>query len=490
MKYIPVCILGLLTGAFAALAQEPPPPSNQHAAVRYTLLDGSCFVDDCLICGRPTILQPMRGTFDLVLIQATAPYYKYAVQNVQFTTAPGWAGEVNLTGNGEYVRFEEFARIQNMNLALEVKDANTNRPAFFTNETVATQAPFPVIQVSLRQTNGTLLQTFSLNLVAAPLREVWFSTRKALTSTNRPGPARLISPGDLISNQGRIVKRNIDLVGQLGIMPGVPDLGLDAVQVTHGGEILFSLPADVWSETLGQIHHGDLLSNRGKIVKRNQDLLAAFGGPAVQPDAGLDAVQVMPDGEILFSIQSNVVVNPGLTLRRGDILSDRGKVFRTNQELLANFHPAVTNLDYGLAALQVLPGGEIWFSVEEDFTDNVLGTVRAGDVLSSLGHRVFSNAELVTAFAPAEPAPDYGLDALFVITDTSPPAAPPRIVSIRRVGSSTSLAWEGEGAVFQLEQAPSLTGSWSPCSPIIPDLTFDAGDPVAGNAGFYRLRQW
>jgi hypothetical protein len=491
MKYFPVCFLGLLAGAFTASAQEPPPQSNQHAAVSYTLLDGSYFVDDCLICDRPTILQPLRGTFDLVLIQDTAPYYKYAVRDVQFTTVPGWMGEESLTGDGTYVRFEEFARIQDMNLALQVKDASTNRPAFFTNETVVALAPFPLIQVSLRQTNGTLLQTFSLNLIAAPLREIWFSTRKALTSTNRPGPALLICPGDLLSNRGRVVKRNINLVERLGIMPSVPDLGLDAVQVTRGGEILFSMPADVWSETLGQIHHGDLLSNRGVIVKRNQDLLAAFGPPKVYPDAGLDAVQVMPDGEILFSIQSNVVVNPGLTLGRGDILSDRGKVFQTNQELLANFHPAVTNHDYGLDALQILPSGEIWFSVEEDFTDTVLGMIRAGELLSSLGHRVFSNVELVAAFAPADPSLDYGLDALFVITDTRPPAPPPRILKFQRLAGSLSIEWEGEGDVFQLEHAASSFGPWFPCSPIIPGLTFEpASDLTAGAAGFYRLRQW
>ena len=54
---------------------------------------------------------------------------------MDFTTSPGWAGEVRLTGGGTYVRFEEFARLQDMDLALQVKDAFTNRPAFFTNDT-------------------------------------------------------------------------------------------------------------------------------------------------------------------------------------------------------------------------------------------------------------------------------------------------------------------------------------------------------------------
>jgi hypothetical protein len=491
MKHFSRWLWGLLAWAVSALAQAQPQPANPLPVVTYTLLDGSCFVDDCLICGRPTILQPLRGTFDLVLIQNTPPYLKYAVRNVDFTASPGWAGEAHLTGGGTYVRFEEFALEQDMDLALQVNHGFTNRPAFFTNDTVVVSKPFPLIQINLTQTNGTWLQTFSLNLFAAPLREVWFSTCKTLTSTNRSSPTNAISPGDLLSNRGRVVKRNHELTARLGIMPMVPDLGLDAVQVTRRGEILFSIPSDVWSETLGPIGHGDLLSNRGGILKRNQELLAAFGVPAAQPDAGLDAVQVMPDGEILFSIPSNVVVSPGLTLAHGDILSDRGRVFRTNRELLVNFHPAVVNRDFGLDAMQILPGGEIWFSVAEGFIDNGLGTVQPGDLLSSYGHRVFSNGQLVAAFAPADPSQDYGLDALFVVTDTTPPALPPRIVKLGRSAGSNSIDWDGDGDVFQLERAPSISGPWSPCSPILPDLTFeDACDLTPGASGFYRLRQW
>jgi len=288
-----------------------------------------------------------------------------------------------------------------------------------------------------------------------------------------------------------VVKRNIDLVGRLGVMPIVPDLGLDAVQVTRRGEILFSIPSNVWSESQGLIQHGDLLSNRGVIVRSNQNLLAAFGLPPPQPDAGLDAIQVMTDGEILFSIRSNVVAKSDLTLARGDILSDRGRVFRSNRDLLANFHPAITNRDFGLDALHILPSGEIWFSVEEGFADNQIGEVQAGDLLSSLGHRVFSNRQLVAAFAPADPAQDYGLDALFVVTDMRSPALAPRIVNVRRAGGAIHVDWDGDGDVFQLEHTSSLSGPWLPCSPILPDLFFDdANDLTTGAAGFYRLRQW
>lgn len=485
MRRIISAFMCFLAGVGSIIGQD----TLTRKRVSYTLLEGSYFVDDCLICGRPTIQQPLRGTFDLVLVQYTPPYIGYAIQNLDFTTEGPWLKR-HITGQGTYVRFEEFARLQDMTLAVKVTDEYTNRMAYFTNQTRVATNPFPLIRANLMETNGTLLQTFSLQLFAAPVREVWFSTLRSFTSTNRNTPTNKISGGDLLSTRGRVVKRNIDLGGRLGGMPGVPDLGLDALDVTARGEILFSIPVDVFSETLGPIQHGDLLSNRGAIVRRNQDLLAAFK-PASSADAGLDAVQVMPDGEILFSIQTNVVVNSTLTLGRGDILSDRGRVFMTQQQLLANFQPTVTNHDFGLDALHILPSGEIWFSVEEPFTDQRLGAIQAGDLLSNEGYIVFRNSSLLAAFAPSDPTQDYGLDALFVVTDTQLPKPSPRIVKQTISGNSIHLEWDGEGNVFQVEHTATLGEPWLPCTEILPDLSSDIGiDPTANSAQFYRLRQW
>jgi hypothetical protein len=473
----------LFAGLLPVLAQS----TTQPKVVRYTLLDGSDFIDNCFVCGRPTIFQPLRGTFDLVLLQDTPPLTRYEVRNVDFVASQGYWNETRVTGSGTYQRFEEFARLQDMKLATQVKNSFTNRFAFFTNETPVATEPWPRIRVSLTETNGTLFQTFSMDLLAAPVREVWFSITRSLTNSSG-----VISPGDLLSNRGRVVKRNIDLVGRLGVMPSVPDLGLDAVDVIRGGEILFSIPGDVFSETLGMIHQGDLLSNRGRIVKRNQALLAAFGVAPGSADAGLDAVQLMPGGEILFSTRSNVVVSASLTLSNGDILSDQGRVFQTQKQLLALFHPAVTNQDFGLDAMRVFPDGEIWFSIAQGFTDNHLGPILPGDVLSNRGYRAFRNSDLVAAFQSADPSLDYGLDALFVVADAVSPQPSPRLVGITRVGPGNlmRLNWEGDGSVFELERASSPNGPWEACSPLLPDLSFDDACGVTNSQFFYRLRQW
>src|SRR5262245_66624146 len=110
MNRITICLLVLLVSGQVLCASGPV--SN---VVAYTLVDGSYFVDDCLVCGRPTIEQPLRGTFDLVLLQDTPPYTRYAIENVHFIAGPrGSSFERSLAGSGVYVRFEEFGLLQDI----------------------------------------------------------------------------------------------------------------------------------------------------------------------------------------------------------------------------------------------------------------------------------------------------------------------------------------------------------------------------------------
>src|SRR5947207_6499105 len=220
-----------------------------------------------------------------------------------------------------------------MTLELHIYDGFTNKVCYFTNSTSGLDRRWPMMDITVAQTNGTPAHTFTLRLAAAPVREIWFSTAVFFTATAGPEASNIIEGGDLISTAGRIVKHNSDLFTSVGAFPPVPDLGLDAVDILPGGEVAFSLGSDITSNTLGLLQHGDLLSTRGRILRRNQDLLAPFGPQPPAPDVGLDAVHVGDTGEILFSIPTNVFSEwLSVTLHRGDLLSTRGMVVRSNQQ--------------------------------------------------------------------------------------------------------------------------------------------------------------
>lgn len=477
-----------LAGSRTVLAQAGA--TNRSWA--FLLLDGSYLIDDCPICGRPTIQEPMLGAFKLRLLEQNPLFSRYAVEDIEFKA--GSARQYIVKGSGTFQFGGELAVMQEIFLQVEIDDGTTNKLCFFTNSTRVVERPWPMMDIRLAQTNGTLIQVFQLRLAAAPLREIWFSTVNGFTSANGPPPTNHISPGDLVSSSGRVVKRNHELTARLGIMPSVPDIGLDAVDILPGGEIGLSVEQEIFSETLGQLQHGDVLSDRGRILHRHQDLLAPFTPQPSVPDVGLGAVQKLDNGEILFSIETNVFSERlGVTLRHGDLLSSAGQVVRSNQQLLTRFQPSDAGKDYGIDALFVWPHGEIWFSTEEGFQDPTLGPILPGDLLSDLGYVVFHNLDLLDAFAPFEDSADFGLDALFIITDAMPPVPAPRFVGVQAQASTRTvgLAWQGQGRVFQVERADFVSGPFLPINPILPDLYFDdPGTLTNRSQAYYRFRQW
>jgi len=472
-------------------AQIPLPQET----VTYTLLPGSVLMDDCPICGRPTIQTPLRGAFTLRFLEENPLFRTYAVEDLDLIAESGSLA-YKVQGGGTYQIGGEVAIQQDLRLDVRIDDGFTNRTVYFTNTTAFVERLWPMFQAHVRQTNDTPLQVFDLVLSAAPLHEIWFSTAHNLTSGNRPPPEEAISQGDALSHTGRVVRRQAHLTQALGIMPITPDLGLDAMDVQPGGEILFSLREDVFSESLGPLQHGDLLSDQGRVIARNQDLTAAFSPMPPVPDIGLDAVHVMEDGEIWFSTGSDLFSETlGGWIRRGDLLSNRGVVIRSQAQLLQRFHPAAkpagnSDADHGLDALYAWLGGEIWFSLEEGFQDDELGPIQPGDLLSDQGYVVWRNLDLVNPFAPLEDLADFGLDALFIVGDLLPAAPPPQftLITIHPKQDILSLEWSGRGRAFQVQRSESVTGPFEPASPIMPDFRFEE-DTTSPNA-FYRLRQW
>src|ERR1044071_1470891 len=489
----------LLTVIVAILCGRACPPASAQADApgrtwTFRLLEGSYLVDEVLICGRPTIPQPMRGSFTLVLTGNIPPYTSYELRDISFSAGDPASGAYAVAGTGTWQVGGELVTRQEMTLDVDLTDSgNATSAKVFTNDVKTVDRAWPIVAVHLVQTDQNLLHFYSLSVLAAPVRDIWFSTGAGLTASKWQAPTNRIEAGDLGFASGRGGRSNADLVKRLGMMPPAGELAVDAVDIAPGGEVLFSLNADVFSETLGQLHHGDLLTEGGEVYRRNGELMAAFAPADTNADYGLDAVQVMSGGEIYFSITTNVVSPQIGMLFRGDVLSDQGRLVKSHQQLLSLFHPAVVDHDYGLDALYVWPGGEIWFSTEEGFNDSQLGPILAGDILSDQGFVVFHNLELVSAFAPVEDLADFGLDALYIVTDATPPAPAPKLTSAQAVNGSQSIAlqWYGSGRAFQIERAGAVAGPFLPASPILADLSWLDSIAAATNpAAFYRLRQW
>ena len=482
------------TGIFAAAVCCQLTTAQEAGTVRpwkYLLLDDSRLLDDCPVCGRPSIPEPMHGTFELRPVQSNPLFTTYALENIEFKA--GRNRSYSVKGSGTFQTGGEVALTQQMTLQVDIDDGTAVKACGLKSGVSPVSRFWPMMDITAEQTNGTITQTYSLRLAAAPVRDLWFSTSSSFTAGSGPEAGFAVSSGDLISQSGRVVKRSAELYAAFGAPPPAAGPGLDAVDIQPGGVIAFSLDHNLPGSPSGPLQHGDLLSSKGSILIRNQQLLAPFILQPPAPDTGLDVIHTTSEGINLFSIGTNVFSEKlGVMLHRGDLLSSRGTVLLTNQGLLSAFKPSRPEADYGLDALYVWGGGEIWFSTEEGFVDNALGPVAAGDLLSNSGYIVLRNGDLLSAFAPVNAAGDPGLDALYVITDAAAPL-PPADFTILSFPSTQSihLSWLGSGRVFQVEQSSHPGGPFEVLSPLIPDLSFeDTGVLSVHGRRFYRLLQW
>ncbi|MFM7101969.1 MAG: hypothetical protein ACKO3N_12450 [Verrucomicrobiota bacterium] len=462
---------------------------------RHRLLEGSFLVDDCPPCGRPTLPQRLRGTHQVRPVAENPLFTRYALSDIDWQTHDASGEAVRITGSGELTWGGEVALVQEVRLHLNLATRATHVVRHFTNSTPFVTRPWPNLAVDLTAEEATFTQVFHLSLRSIPLRDLWFTTAHGFTPGRDPvlprPPGSYRPAGDVLSIDGRVVLPNEALTGGLGLMPPTPPLALDAFDQAPGARSVFSLRDPVFSETLGDLPSGTLLIRGGGIFRRLKELLAPFQptGPWAT-DPGLDAVQVLDDGEILFSTVTDVPTERG-RLGHGDVLGSNGEVRHRLPELLAPFQPqplpgggAPTP---GLDALHVWPHGEVWFSVAEGFASATLGFVQAGDLLSSGGWRVFGNLELLEQFAPLEDLADFGLTSARAITDVSPPPAPARLRN-PAVAADVALSWAGAGRVHQVEHSPGLGQPFVPATPLLPCT--NAVLPAAAAPGWYRVRSW
>ncbi|MBN2443218.1 MAG: hypothetical protein JXJ04_17795 [Spirochaetales bacterium] len=193
---------------------------------------------------------------------------------------------------------------------------------------------------------------------------VLFSTDIDILAEEDPGQ------GDILNNFGRVVKRNIDLISPFSPMPPIPDMGLDALAIAQSN---------------AQLSEDDILPDKRFIV---------------------------------FSVEKGFFSERlGVTITPGDLLTSYGTIYRTNKELFRNFNPVSVSTDRGIDidAVYILPTGEIWFSTATGFIDKNLGSVGHGDLLSENGKRVVRNLEIVAPFSPLEDLADFGLDCISVL---------------------------------------------------------------------------
>jgi hypothetical protein len=469
------------------VGQNPssPPPW------RYTLLPDSQLVDDCY-CGRPTLSLPLRGTFDLRFLDQSPLFTRYTVTNIDFNTS--WSDRhYHLSGQGLYTSGGEVALVQSLVLELRIDNGFTNQLCYLTNDLPTVPRPWPMLSVPLTQTNGAIIQFYRINLVAAPFRELWFSTSHGMTPGTPSPPAAHISGGDLLSSSGGIVRLNQDLSARLGIMPMVPDLGLAALDVLPGGEFAFAIDTDVFSETLGMLSDGDLLSDHGRILYDYHDLLQTFSPASPDLSPGLDGIQFMTNGEVYFSVKRDFFSKTlQMSVGRGDLLSSRGQIVTHNKALLRRFHLSSPTPDVGLRAFYLWPSGEVWFATEDGFPDALLGTISSGDLLSDQGYIVYRNLDLVAPFSPLEDLANFGLDALFVITDTTAPPPSPRFTrfGLDRNTGAFQLEWNNPGRLAQLQRATDALGPWLPILPIGDATNYSRTLPAAPAQSFYRIQTW
>ncbi len=464
----------------------------------YTLTGESSLTDDCPVCDRVAIVVPLRGTFQLRLLEQGPLFTTYSLDDISLHGKNANGARYSVTGKGTYRIGGELAVLQDLFLEVEIGNGVSTNLCYLTNSAARPVRNWPMLRMDAIQTNGTMIQQYSFEIAAAPFREIWFSTAKGFTSQPEGGGSTWVSSGDIVSTAGRVVKQNFELVGKLGFMPVVPDLGVKDFDILPGGEIAFSMEQAQFSETLGDLTTGDLVTDRGRILKKWSSLLETFSPDPLPVPAGLGAVQVRDSGEIVFSTENGFFSRKlGSAVSSTDLLSDTGLVVESGSQLLSPFGLKDPTLDCGVTAVFVWPSPifETWFFTRKGFQDTNSNTYAAGDLLSDRGYVVFGAAELLSPLSPVEATNGLPSDGLYVISDASAASATgttklnePFLTN--NPPFSFGLSWTSSNRLFQLEKAANAAGPYAPVTPIGTGEEFVDPGAATNTAGFYRLRTW
>jgi hypothetical protein len=146
--------------------------------------------------------------------------------------------------------------------------------------------------------------------------EALFSIRSPLFSEKL---GITLGRGDVLSSRGVIHRTHAELLSAFQPVDRDSDFGLDALYVWPQGEIWFSVEYTFVDSQLGVVNAGDLLSDQGFIVQRNLDLVHGFSPLEDLADFGLDGLFVINDTTPRPSLADQHLLAPVLLKESGDV---------------------------------------------------------------------------------------------------------------------------------------------------------------------------
>lgn len=179
MSFRNLQLVGVGFASVGSLAQTATPQL-------YTLVAGSQLTDDCPICDRLPIVVPMTGTFGLRVVEQNPLFTRYEMLDIAFHAGTNSGPEYQVQGRGTYQTGGEVMVAQDMFLDLEINNGSVPTKAACANPDRVVSQPWPRLQISADQTNGTLSQVYYLTLIAVPVPSI-----RLLIPEDHPGDVRL-----------------------------------------------------------------------------------------------------------------------------------------------------------------------------------------------------------------------------------------------------------------------------------------------------------
>ncbi len=184
---------------------------------------------------------------------------------------------------------------------------------------------------------------------------VYFSTNKDILADGNPGQGDILdNNGKIIMRNKELVALfgPMPMAPNAGLdaLQVYPYVSSSVKPV-----FLFSFAQGFFSETLGvYISAGDLLLSTGKVFMTEAEVLRNFKPIDMSARAiGVDAVALRSNGEIWFSVSRDFADARLGKVGNGDVLSDNGRILCKNLDLLAGFAPQEKLADFGLDGLSI-----------------------------------------------------------------------------------------------------------------------------------------